>query len=308
MKHMFSKVCLPLLALLLLLSLVSCSASGGADVEESFPYTNGNSEKNEAGEGVLTEGDYVPTTSEEQVRKIIKTYNVSGQCKDFDAAVALVQSAVAANGGYIESSSFRKNANEKRYADYTIRIPAEKADDFVGSLNGELNITGSSAEVKDVSESYYSTQARLEELETERDSLLAMMSSLNSKTDYDFWLTLQTRLSEVRQQIAVYQGQIRLYDSQVSYSTVELSFGETQTYKEKDSFAARLGNSFLESWADFGEGFEDFAIFLVGAVPTLLVLAAVVVCGVLLLKAVFGRKKKKSRSQKSDKEESRKDE
>lgn len=170
----------------------------------------------------------------------------------------------------------------------------------MGSLSGALNITGSSAEVQDVSESYYSTQARLEELEAERDSLLAMMSSLNTKTDYDFWLTLQTRLSEVRQQIAVYQGQIRLYDSQVSYSTVELSFGETQTYAEQDSFGARIGNAFLESWESFGEGVEDFVVFLVGAVPTLLVLAAVAVCGVLVLKALFGKKKSKKRSEKEE--------
>lgn len=307
MKHLLSKLCLLSLSLLLLLSLVSCAAYDGSGViDEPSKGENGAfDEKVEVGEGVLTGEGTLPTASEAQLRKIIKNYHVSGQCKNFDAAVALVESLVSANGGYIEASSLRGNAVDgtRRYASYTIRIPAEKADAFVGSLGGELNITDSSAEVKDISENYYSTQARLEELEAERDSLLAMMASLNSKTDYDFWLTLQTRLSDVRQQIAVYQGTIRLYDNQVAYSTVDLNFGETQTYQKRDSFGSRIGNSFRESWKNFGEGAEDFAVFLVGAVPTLLVLAAIAVCGVLVFKAVCGKKKKKSRSETPDKKE-----
>jgi hypothetical protein len=127
-----------------------------------------------------------------------------------------------------------------------------------------------------------------------------MMESLNSKTDYDFWLTLQTRLSDIRQQIAVYQGQIKLYDSQVSYSTVHLNFRETQTYEKKDTFGSRIGASFSESWENFGEGFEDFVVFLVGAIPTLLVLAVIATAGILLLKALLGKRKKKTAEEKKE--------
>lgn len=295
MKHISIKICLLLLSLILMLSFVSCSAAKDGYANEEHWNEIGDAEQSKPGEGILTNDSSLQSGAQAELRKIIKTYHVDGQCKDFDAAMALVNTLIAENGGYIESLSLRGSADngDRRYATCTIRIPAEKADAFVGSLSGELNIISSSAEVKDVSESYYSIESRLEELEAERDSLLAMMQSLDSKVDYDFWLTLQTRLSDVRQQIAVYQGQIKLYDSQVSYSTVHLNFRETQTYEKKDTFASRIGASFGESWESFGEGFEDFVVFLVGAVPTLLVLAVIAVAGILLLKALLGKRKKK---------------
>ena len=121
-------------------------------------------------------------------------------------------------------------------------------------------------------------EARLEELLVERDALLEVLSNTETTKDYSMWLTVKSRLSEVKQQIAVYQGQLNRYDSQVAYSTVHLSITEVINYTdnaENNSFGSRLLTAFKSGWSDFAEGLGDFIVWFVGAFPVLLLLAGI---------------------------------
>lgn len=83
MKQILLKLCLLSLSLLLLLSLVSCSASPKENVAEGggFSDAKDEAEKVELGEGVLTGESLLPTTSEEQVRKISKPTMSAGSAR-----------------------------------------------------------------------------------------------------------------------------------------------------------------------------------------------------------------------------------
>ena len=147
--------------------------------------------------------------------------------------------------------------------------------------------------MEDVSETYYSIEARLEELQAERDSLLDMMNATETKQDYSLWLTVSQRLSEVRQEIAVYQGQLNRYDSLVAYSTVKLSISEVLNYTAvaNSSFGSRLGNSFVEGLQGFWQGVQNFLIWFVGALPVLVLLAAAAVAVVLVIRRARRKRK-----------------
>ena len=235
-------------------------------------------------------------------RKIIKTYDLQAETKTFDESLKSLEAMVAEHGGYVEGSNIsNRSLNNKsesyyRSASYTLRIPADQADAFVGGVGNAFHVTSNTSKVEDVSETYYTIEASLEELITERDSLLAMMSSLDEKSDYNFWLTLQQRLSEVKQQIAVYQAMLNNYDSRVAYSTVNLRINEVYNYTEQaesNRFGSRLGAAFKESWISFWEGCQNFVIFFVGAFPTLMVLG-----GIAAVIVVLARKNKKKRLEK----------
>ncbi len=242
-----------------------------------------------------------PDAGKETVRKIIKTYDLNAETKDFDTTVSSLAALVAEHGGYVESNSVNyRNYNSTqsaRYASYRFRIPAENADAFVNSVGNTLNVTRNSSYTEDVSETYYSIEATLEELTTERDSLLAMMESLDNQQDYNFWLTLQTRLSEVRQQIARLQAQLNNYDSRVSYSTVNLSINEVVTYTPtEESFWAKLGGAFGKGWTAFGEFMEGLVIVIVTIFPFLLIPAAAGVVVIVLIRR-NGKKKREQKAQ-----------
>lgn len=295
---------LPLLlaALTLCIAFASCSANNKSDATEDFYGGNYEEEKMpeaDAGNGFLS-NDQSITQAPDTTRKVIKTFEIHAETKDFDAATTSLSSLITSCGAYVESSSStNKSLNNSstrytRHATYTVRVPAESAERFVNSVGTLFNITSNRSYVEDVSESYYSIEARLEELQVERDSLLDILDASDTKKDYTLWTTVQSRLSEVRQQIAVYQGQLDRYDSKIAYSTVTLTVNEVINYTEgaeSNSFGSRLGASFKDGWTDFVSGVQEFIIWFAGALPFLLLLA--VIATVIVLVIVTATKKKK---------------
>ena len=301
MKNKTLRLVLILLALATVLCFASCSKSydsvgnSSAELAPETPEIGMTNDKLNASN--------LPTDTVE--RKIIKTYDLNAETKEFDATVASLDALVAQYGGYVESNSItNRNYNSKmsRYASYKFRIPAENAEAFVGSIGNTLNVTRQNSNAEDVSESYYSIEATLEELQIERDSLLTMMQSLDTQKDYNFWLTIQTRLSEVRQQIARYQAQLKNYDSRVEYSTVSLYINEVVDYTsvEEESFGTKLGTAFRDGWVAFGEFVEDFVIWIAEALPFLVLFAIALVILCIVSRRVRAKRKAKKPAKKDD--------
>jgi len=306
MKKHTSLYSLLIVLLSLVLLLASCSASSEADggaMEDVKNELYGE----EIAPGVGTTGNpnvdqEEPDSANASERKIIKTFEISAETKDYNAAITALDTLIAQHGGYVESSSSSnkslKNSSDTytRHASYTIRIPAEQADAFVGSMGNTFNVTSNSSSVEDVSESYYSIQARLEELLAERDSLIDILNADETKKDYQLWLTVTQRLSEVRQQIAVYQGQINRYDSKIAYSTVNLSIHEVLAYSasgENNSFGSRLKAAWSDGWNGFVIGLGNVVIWHAEALPTLLFLGVLAIAIVFFVRALCRKGKKK---------------
>lgn len=299
MKNKLFRLVLIVLLLLPALCLGSCSKAnesfgGGFDVDSEMP-------KNEAPQFGLTNdklNSTTPPADTEIERKIIKTYDINAETKEFDATVASLAALVAEHGGYVESNSISNrnyNSQTARYASYKFRIPAENADAFINSIGNTLNVTRSNSYVQDVSESYYSIEATMEELQIERDSLLNMMQSINTQEDYNFWLTIQTRLSEVRQQIARYQAQLNNYDSRIEYSTVSLYINEVVNYTpvEEEAFGTRIKNAFSAGLVAFCEFAEEFAVWFVEALPFLVLAVIVLIPVILIIRSARAKRKAK---------------
>lgn len=298
-KAFLRNILLCIVCFLTVLSFASCNAAYNKG-EDYYPESAPPME-----DGFATNGKNEVNADLPQ-RKIIKTYNLNLETKTFDESISSLMSLLAEKGGYVESSDVRNQslnssaASYSRYATYTLRIPAEEADAFVNAIGTAFHVTGNNSTVQDVSDTYYSIEAVLEELYAERDSLLAMMESLDSKSDYNFWLTLQQRLSEVKQEIAVYQAQLNSYDSKVAYSTLRIYVTEVVTYTaqaENGKFGSRISAAFRDSWIDFANGWQNVAVWFVGAIPTLLVLGGIATVLALVLTHIFRDKKKKNNTQ-----------
>ena len=296
------------LALLTLCAgLASCSSKsemsadlgyGNVEPSEKSPMASdsvGNGFQSSLGESTTS------NTPTETDRKIIKTFNIDAETTEFETAIDALNALITEYGAYVEKASQQDNSlrNQGRYArnaSYTVRVPAEQAESFVSALGGHFNVTSQNVSVKDISESYYSIEASLAELIVERDSLLDILALPATEKDYNLWLTVHQRLTEVKQQIAVYQGSLNRYDSQVAYSTVYLSVSEVINYtvmSEGNGFGARLGTAFRKGWANFLDGLQDFSLWFAEALPTLILLAAIGVGLFFAIRAIVRRAKAK---------------
>lgn len=308
------------LALLLLASsLVSCAAKAEMDINHAFAQdsmytenvrvestTAAMSKPSSAGSalGATVDDVEMPNTSE-FASKIIKTVTMNTETKEYDRALAELDRLITENGGFVESSSANGqsldyNGVYRRSAKYTIRIPAEKLNDFLSASQQLLNVTYSHSTSENITAEYYDIQSRLEVLRTERDALNAM---LEKATDVDSMLSIRDRLYNVIEEIESYETRLRVYDSLVSYSTVHMTVDEVVEYTkvqvEEPTWGERLVEAFKESWENFADGFQDFTVGFLYAIPTLLVLGAIAAVVVLILRNAI-RRRRAARSDSKD--------
>ena len=81
------------------------------------------------------------------------------------------------------------------------------------------------------------------------------------------------------------KSQKEQYDSQISYSEVTISVLQVEREsKVVKGFGAEVSEKFSESLYNLGQFFRYLAVFLLGASPYLLVLAAVIAIAVIIIK------------------------
>ena len=287
MKNGKKIFCLLLLAAVLLLSAVSCSQSGRAlaDADYEMPQMSLSKSTAEQSGGSASE------------QKLICRGALTLETLDFDGGVERIGALTDSFGGYLSDSRIGGTSKSRNYgtrtASFTARVPADRLDEYLAAFSGDFNVLSSEKSTEDVTETYYDVEARLNSLKKQEERVLAM---IDGATDLGYLLELTDKLAEIQADIDVLTSKINRMDKDIAYSTVSLTLCEVGqlTPEQKESFGARLADAFVTSWQDFAEGCGSFAVFLVSALPTLLVLAVLVFLTVLLIRALMKRKKKRA--------------
>ena len=107
---------------------------------------------------------------------------------------------------------------------------------------------------------------------------------------------IESRLTEVREELERVKSQLRVYDNLVSYSTVNLSIREVREYTvvepEPETVWERIGKGFVKSAKGLWNAITEVFVFLVVALPYFAFMA--LLAGVIILLSKLGRKKKKA--------------
>ncbi len=240
------------------------------------------------------------TVDKEYAEKIIREVNMVTETRDFDDALAEIRANVSSLGGYEQSvsttgKSYNSSGTYCRVAKMVLRIPAEKLDEFLNEVGDLVNVTNQSTNSTNVTTQYYDIKSRIGVLESEKEAYEEM---LKTSTDVSYLLEIKDRLYNVIEEIESYETQLRLYDSKVSYSTVTMSLEEVIEYSQitttEDTFGTRISRAFVDSWKSFATGLQSFAVLLVYAIPTLLLLAFIAGGTVaIVLTSIRHSKKKK---------------
>lgn len=292
-----------LMAMVLLFLLTACgasapmSAAGGEyaakdnyyDAEEGYTQAvaDGLSSSNAS-------GNVTPVTNQ----KLIRTVKLEVETEDMDALLADVEGRIAALGGYVENRNVYNGgagSRRSRNATMVVRIPADQLDGFVQLVSGVSNIISHSENTKDVTLSYVATESRVTALQTEEARLLELLAEAKDLKDL---LTLEEKLTDVRTELEQHKSQLKVYDNLVSYATVNLSITEVVEYtvvdepKPEPTFWQRLGEGFVNSLEGVWTICKELVIWLVSALPYLVLLGALV-AAVWIPVSVRRRKAKK---------------
>ena len=293
------KISAIILILLMLVSFAACGASsksdgfaGSAVNDNSFSYTSDEM----AGESIdlKTEDSGTGEVNTEN-EKIIKTVFLNVQTKEYDKYISALKASVISVGGYVESSESNMGIYEdsNRYANYVVRIPAEKLEEFITSAGENGKITNKSEEIKNVTLEYVDLESRIESYKAEKETLTGLLKKAESLENV---LAIQERLSEVNYQIDSYTSQLNVLKNRVSFSTVTLNINEVERVSEsKPNLWSEIRDAFSDNIKAVGEWLRSFVVGFVGGLPIIIPIAAVAVAAILIIrKAVKKRKAKRN--------------
>ncbi|MDE7446060.1 MAG: DUF4349 domain-containing protein [Lachnospiraceae bacterium] len=212
-------------------------------------------------------------------RKLIKNVNLQVETENFDELLATVEEKTQKAGGYIEQSYTYNGSNYygggRRNASLTIRIPAERLNDFLSSVSEVSNVISRNESVTDVTLQYVDMESHKKALQAEQDRLLELLEKAETIEDI---ISLESRLSEVRYQIESMESQLRTMDNQVSYSTVELYIDEVEklTPVKEQTTWQKISVGFTKSLNNIENGLVNFGIGVIISLPYLVLWAVVI--------------------------------
>lgn len=252
-----------------------------------------------------------PTGAESAVpgdsRKLIKTVSLEAETGNLYALDQFITQKVAALGGYIESSNkYSKSrgyqdpyyattesdedmAERSRWtsADYTLRIPADRLDEFVADVDSQANVTSQYNNVDDVTLRYVDMESRRNSLRTEQTRLLELLEQAETIEDV---ISIEDRLTDVRYELESMESQLRAMDNQIRYSTVHLNIRQVTRFTVVDQpkgAGERITQGFLESVDTLTYNLREFCIWFIIKIPFILVWILVCVIAFLVIRALI---------------------
>ena len=242
------------------------------------------------------------TTTQQTNQKLVRKVWLNAETEDLDALLATVDSRITELSGYVENREVYNGSNYSshryRTANLTIRIPADKLDEFVGQVTENSNIVSQNETTENITLSYADTESRQKALEVEQTRLLELLARAESMEDI---LKIEERLTQVRTELEEVTSRLRVYDNMVDYGTIYLEIYEVREYtvvEEPETVWERIGTGFMESMEILGNFFVELFVFIIVALPFLIPIGLVITALILLRK----RAKRKKAAQTKEEE------
>lgn len=246
-----------------------------------------------AGIGSLT-GDISNPILDE--RKVIRSASLDIEVESFDKAFSNIETIITGIG-FIQETNINTDrvyvddeVNLVKSGTIVLRVDRTKFDAVLNKLRGVGEVYNYTTHGEDVTDQYYDVESRLRLLKLEQEKIEAYVAKLD---DLDQIFKAESKLTEIRYQIESLTGKLNKLSSLVELSTITLYLYEKRpgrdpkplTYGEK--LLESLKNSLLEV-VDF---LGDLLLFIVAALPALVLLGLLVLIGVAIYKKVTKNRK-----------------
>lgn len=228
-------------------------------------------------------------------QKLIKTVDMNVETKAYDDMLSALSQQIESCGGYVENmnsynGSIYSNYRSSRNAELVIRIPADHLEGFLDEVSQMSNVVRRNDNVENVTLEYVDLESHKEALQVEQERLLELLKTAKNLEDI---IRIEERLSTVRYQLESMESQLRTYDNQINYSTVNLYIEEVQelTPVVKQTVGERIAEGFMDSLNSIGDGFVELVIWIIVNSPILLVWAVIIVVAFLIIRRWYGKRK-----------------
>ena len=221
--------------------------------------------------------------------KLVYTCNMTLETIVYEDTITALRSLIKQYDGIIQQENYSDSAPDWYYTNYrktngtltayiVVRIPSAHYREFLAGIEGQGKVVSSDQSVENITRRYSETQTTISSLETQEKRLLEMMETAET---IDEMLAIEDRLTDVQNELQILRNRLSEMDTDVAYSTVNLTIREVIEYTpEVDpvktlTFGDRLKNTLEESWDTFTDFLEGLLFFVIRATPILLVIGAI---------------------------------
>ena len=205
----------------------------------------------------------VPKTS----RKIVYNSQISLIVESIDKVDALVGQLVKDSGGYISGSDLSSATNSQRTGNWTVRMPVDRFEAFVGSITRLGEVQKNHVDSQDVTQEFYDIEARITNKQQEEKRLQKHLADSTGKLE-DI-LSVERELTRVRGEIEQAQGRLRYLANVSDLSTIAITAMEIHDYKPpvRPTFAGRIKQTFDDSVENLVEFMQGLLLMVVSIAP-----------------------------------------
>ena len=248
-------------------------------------------------------------------RKIIRSANLTIEVENFDEAYNNINSIILGIGIVQESniSTERIYIEEKlkliKSGTILLRVNKDKFDSVVNSLKGIGDVYNQAINGQDVTDRFVDTESRLRLLKLEQGRLEAYLMKLE---DLEKIFRTESRLTEIRQEIESLTGNLNKMSSLVELSTITITMNEKRPDSINPLKPLTYGQKLIDNLKSSLEGVLTFLgellIFVVAAIPVLLLLGLFLLLGVFIYKRIPKKQKETVTVMKKESTEQKKEE
>lgn len=236
------------------------------DVDESQDY---------GGETSLSNGMNQTASEALSNRKIIKTADVYMETLSFDQSLEEIQVLMNKYGGYTARSQVEGSARDSeyssRFANYTIKVPAENFEKMFAEVKEIGHVLNASDGIEDVTGAVTDIEARLATLKVQEERMLDILSKLDKLEDI---VELEYALQDVRYEIESYESTLRNFEDQIRFSTITLRVQEvfevTRISEKPLTLGERINEGLDETFTEIKDGTQNLLVFLITQFPYIL--------------------------------------
>jgi len=230
----------------------------------------------------------------QKTRKIIKQASLTVYVEDFENKVEYTLGLPKKLGGYIENSSIYggDNGKSRRSAFIALRIPESELENILDELRNLGRIENENITGRDITQNYYDTDARINNLRQQETRLLEI---LNIAENVDEILKIENELNRVRTEIEQLTGQLKTWDKMIQLSLVEVHLIEEAPFREKvvpvrlQTLWEKAREGFVSTTNNLMKALAELAKLVGSAVPFLAVVMIIILGMIYIIKRKRGR-------------------
>lgn len=228
-------------------------------------------------------------------RMIIYTGDLSLVVKDTEAAQEDVVALAEDAGGYVSNADSYAYGEGLRRINLTLRVPADAFNDTMAALRGmALEVTQDSVGSDDVTQEYVDLESRLKALEAKAERLEELMDEAE---DTEAVLAVYEELSETHIRIEETKGRMQYLERRSSMATITVRLEPDELAQPVEIAGWRpqgIAKRAIEALVGTLQALATAAIWIVIYVaPVVLIIGFFIWLLIRILRAVFGRRKKR---------------